>query len=253
MKKQFLLLFLIILLFGCKGYKYQLEVKANEALDYFSKPVLVNTDFVKNTPASSQSSPIDDKNIIKDKVDIPVNFISQAPFADWDELHDEACEETSLLLVHNFLSGNNVINNTNADLEIKSMVDWQEQNWGGHHNLTISQTEQLAKSFYDYTNIKIKYDINIDDIKKELSSGNPVIVPCAGRSLPNPYFRSPGPIYHMLVIKGYDAHYFITNDVGTKRGADFKYKFDDLFDAIHDWNSSGSIDDGQKAMMTILN
>jgi len=54
--------------------------------------------------------------------------------------------------------------------------------------------------------------------------------------LGNPYFRTPGPIYHMLVVKGYDEDEFITNDVGTKRGDGFRYKYDRLISAIHDWD-----------------
>jgi len=65
-------------------------------------------------------------------------------------------------------------------------------------------------------------------------------VPLAGRELNNPYFRAPGPIYHMLVIKGYDSDEFIVNEVGTKRGDSFKYKYDVLINAIHDWNPDWS-------------
>jgi hypothetical protein len=42
----------------------------------------------------------------------------------------------------------------------------------------------------------------------------------------------------MLVIKGYDNNEFITNEVGTKRGDGFKYKYQQLIDAVHDWDPS---------------
>jgi hypothetical protein len=41
----------------------------------------------------------------------------------------------------------------------------------------------------------------------------------------------------MLVIKGYDEtqDQFITNDPGTKRGADYRYKTDILISALRDY------------------
>jgi hypothetical protein len=75
------------------------------------------------------------------------------------------------------------------------------------------------------------------DIKKELAKGNPVIVPTAGRQLHNPNFRQPGPIYHMLVVKGYEGDNFITMDVGTRNGYNYVYGQKVLFHAIADWQN----------------
>ena len=36
-------------------------------------------------------------------------------------------------------------------------------------------------------------------IKEFLMAGKLVIVPAAGRQLGNPYYKAPGPVYHMLV------------------------------------------------------
>jgi len=59
----------------------------------------------------------------------------------------------------------------------------------------------------------------------------------------------------MLVIKGYDQNYFITNDVGTKRGENYKYKTDILFNAIHDYNGKDEnyMRQGTKKMLIISN
>jgi len=54
--------------------------------------------------------------------------------------------------------------------------------------------------------------------------------------LNNPNFKQPGPIYHMLVIKGYNSWEFITNDPGTRKGNSFKYPYSTLINAVHDWN-----------------
>ncbi|KKR45570.1 MAG: hypothetical protein UT82_C0026G0013, partial [Parcubacteria group bacterium GW2011_GWB1_40_14] len=91
----------------------------------------------------------------------------------------------------------------------------------------------------------------VDTIKRELAAGNPIIVPAAGRELGNPYFTSPGPLYHMLVIRGYTSDdKFITNDPGTRRGEEYTYKFDILMNAIHDWNG-GDVINGKKVIIVL--
>lgn len=91
--------------------------------------------------------------------------------------------------------------------------------------------------------------MSVDDIKTEVGAGYPVILPLDGRGPLNPYFRGNGPDYHMLVVKGYTKDgKFITNDPGTKRGKDYVYDEQYLFDRIHDWNG-GDVANGQKAMI----
>ena len=88
----------------------------------------------------------------------------------------------------------------------------------------------------------------MEQIKKEIASGRPVIVPAAGRILPNPNFTPPGPKYHMLVIKGYNSTQFITNDQGTRKGDGFVYTYNSLLNALHDWDP-GDILNGRKAVL----
>ena len=95
-------------------------------------------------------------------------------------------------------------------------------------------------------------DPTVDQIKAELVAGRPVIVPAAGRLLGNPYFTAPGPIYHMLVIRGYTQNdQFIVNDPGTSRGESFLYDFDTLLYALHDWNNGGEITQGRKVVIVL--
>jgi hypothetical protein len=58
-----------------------------------------------------------------------------------------------------------------------------------------------------------------------------------GQILPNPYYAQPGPIYHMVVIIGYDPakKVFITNDPGTGMGELYEYDINVLFGAIRDY------------------
>ena len=82
-----------------------------------------------------------------------------------------------------------------------------------------------------------------------------VLVPTNGQALGNPYYRPPGPERHYLVIKGYDSRTeeFITNDPGTKRGQDYRYKQDVLFKAIRDYSSGyhEPIKDIRKVMIVV--
>ncbi len=115
---------------------------------------------------------------------------------------------------------------------------------------TVAQTGIVAEQLYGYNRVKVFTNPTIDQIKAELAAGHPVIVPAAGQQLGNPYFTAPGPVYHMLLIRGYTADGFITNDPGTRRGEGFVYAFDDLMSAMHDWNAQ-DINQGQKAVLVV--
>lgn len=193
------------------------------------------------TPISTQ---IPDSYLIED-----FPFQPQAPFANWDQLHDEACEEMALILAYYYVKSKS-INQNIAEDQLQKMVNWEVENWGSHRDLTIKETGNLSKGFYNFSDFEIKNNITIDDIKREISKGHPVIVPTAGRLLGNPYFQSPGPVYHMVVIIGYDDKTIIVQDVGTKRGDHYKYSETVLYNAIHDWTGDAdTIGTGQKTML----
>ena len=179
-------------------------------------------------------------------------FQPQAPFANWDETHDEACEETSVILAQWWQKGKSNISASTMDEEILKLVDWQIGNWGIHKDLTVQETAQMAESFYGLK-LKPKYGITINDIKKEISQNHPLIIPAAGRLLGNPYFRSPGPIYHMVVVIGFEGNNIIVQDVGTKRGDHYKYNEKIFFNAIHDWSGSPeNIETGGKNILVLI-
>ncbi|MFN3301438.1 MAG: C39 family peptidase [Patescibacteria group bacterium] len=188
---------------------------------------------------------------IKEDVFLEVPFMPQAPYGIWDDLHNNACEEAALIMVHYFLLGKNLDKET-MEREIQNLVNWQIKNWGEHKDLTLEEVGKLAKEYYGWQKIRILDRITIEEIKKELSKGNPVIVPAAGRLLGNPYYRRPGPYYHMLVIRGYKKNKIITNDPGTRRGEKFLYSSEILYQAIHDWPGEGKdILEGEKRGLII--
>lgn len=226
----------------------------------------------EKAPKDRQEKNEKDKKIIADiskkigpkiptpkSINLDVPFTSQAPHANWSMPWQEGCEEAALIMVHHYLQGErgDKINKDLANQEILKMVDWQKNHWGGHYDLKAEEIAKLAKEYYSYKNVKVEYDITVEDIKKELAQKNPVIVPAAGRLLENPYFTPPGPVYHNLVIVGYDANGFITNDQGVWQGYKFKYTYENLIDSIHDFvdettkTNPSPILSGKKAMIVI--
>ncbi len=182
---------------------------------------------------------------------LAVPFTPQAPFAVWDEMHDDACEEASILMVAHYKQGKPIASPQDADAELEALVELEMQMFGYFKDTTAEETVRLAKEYYGFQNSRLVYDFTVDDVKREIASGNPVIVPAAGRMLHNPYFRGGGPPYHMLVVRGYTADgMFITNDPGTKRGEEYTYTFETILDAAHDWNS-GNVEYGKRVMIVL--
>jgi hypothetical protein len=174
---------------------------------------------------------------IPSRLELNVDFAPQAPYGNWDELHEEACEEASMITAAKYFL-KQPLNEKIMDEELLKLDSW-EKDRGYKIDLSAQETAKVLSEYFKLK-AKVTNDVSVDRIKYELSLGNLVIVPAAGRELENPYFRAPGPMYHMLVIKGYTGSEFITNEVGTKRGDGFKYKYQHLIEAIHDWNPTWS-------------
>lgn len=187
------------------------------------------------------------------KVYLPVPFLCQAPYANWKQPWQEACEEAAIIMAVRYVKGDPVTRRS-GNQEILDMVKFQVKNYGGHYDLNAEQIAKLIKDYYKYDKVEVRYDIKVEDIKKELAKGNPVITPMAGRLLGNPYYTPPGPLYHNMLFKGYDdrSDEFITNDAGTKRGRNYRYKYQVAYNAIHDWTGNKkTIAQGEKAMVVV--
>jgi len=197
-----------------------------------------------STDASSEPLP--------KQVNLAVPFTSQAPEGNWDQPYQDACEEASLLMVHAYYQGRSAgqIPADEAEAEMLKMVEFEEAFFGYFESTTAEQTAVLAEQFYGYGKNDVVENPTVEQIKRFIADGHPVVVPSAGRQLGNPYFRQPGPLYHMLVIKGYTKDGFITNDPGTKHGADYVYYFDVLMGAIHDWNG-GDVENGKNVVLVV--
>lgn len=139
-----------------------------------------------------------------------------------------------------------------AESEIQKMTNFEVKNYGDYKDSNVEEIIKLAKDFYNLTNLKVVYDFDKNEIKKELAKGSPVIVPAAGQELGNPYYTQPGPLYHNLVLIGYSEDRVITNDPGTRKGEGYRYSLDVLYNAIHDFpGDKEKIKEGRKAMIVL--
>lgn len=199
-------------------------------------------------------SPTTEPATLPASFNLAVPFFSQAPFADWSLPFKEACEEASLYMVDAYLQGVSQSDFTPAQVKegLLSIVEFEKQLFGYYEDTTVEQVATLAEAAFGYGNLELIDDPSVDQIKQHLAAGRPVIVPAAGRMLGNPNFQQPGPLYHMLVIRGYtDNNQFITNDPGTRKGEAFLYNVDTLMNAMHDWNGEGEIEQGKKRVLVI--
>jgi hypothetical protein len=159
------------------------------------------------------------------RVEISVPFLCQAPFANWDQPWQDACEEAAIIMAVHWAKGYPLEKEAGNE-EILGLVRYQVKRWGGHHDLTAAKAAALMGEYYRLKGYRVVYKFDVQAIKQELAGGSLVLAPMAGRLLGNKYYRQPGPAYHYLVFIGYDdgKGEFITNDPGTKRGKGYRYK-----------------------------
>jgi len=223
-------------------------------------PIAVSlTDLKNNANKNSQTSTteaIEDKNTQTQEPEtlpteflLQVPFTTQAPYANWDMPYQEACEEASALTVHYFYEGKTFTQSV-ADKEILDLVDFENSYLGFYKDTTAEELSRVIKAYWKYDRVDVIDNPSIDDIKRHVFEGRPVIVPAAGKLLGNPNFRNGGPLYHNFVIRGWTKTQFITNDVGTRKGENYRYDYQTVMDAMHDWNG-GNVTSGAKRIVVI--
>jgi len=180
-------------------------------------------------------------------LDVP--FTPQAPDAHWDPLHEEACEEASLIQVVAYFRKWD-LTKERAEKEIQDLTAWEKEH-GYSDDITAQELADIARTKFDLL-ASVSSDVTTQSIKQALIDGKHVILPLHGQDIGNPYYKQPGPLYHMLTIVGFDNNEVITNDVGTKRGNNYRYSFSTLIGAVHDWTGNkDTVREGKKVMVVI--
>jgi len=171
------------------------------------------------------------------EINLDVPFFPQAPDADWGMPWQEACEEAASILAY-YSIADKPLTKEKFTAEIHGLVEWENKNFGDYKHTNIAQTAEMIKGYFGFQDLVIIDNPTVEQIKEQLSKGHIIVAPFAGRQLGNPFYSNEGPLYHMMVIKGYDEKHFITNDVGTKRGENFIYSYDTIMSAMHEWNDT---------------
>lgn len=188
----------------------------------------------KNLPKSEDK--IIEKNLeVKERI---MSFTPQAPFGEWsDPMQQDGCEEAVSLMAVSWAKGEE-FNLEKAKEKIISASEYELKNFGEFRDSSASDVlVRIIKGYYGYDNAFLKNNISVDDIIAELNQGNVVITPMNGQLLKNPFYTPPGPIRHMIIIRGYDekTKEFITFDPGTKHGENYRYNVTLFYNAIRDY------------------
>jgi len=182
-----------------------------------------------------------------------VPFQSQAPFADWSQPWEDACEEASLVLANRYARGIETLSKEEMRDEILRLVEYQNNTYGDYKDSDAARTAEIGRGVYEL-DAEVKNIKNVEEIITALARESLVIAPMAGRLLGNPYFTPPGPFYHMVVIKGYDpaAGEFIAHDIGTRRGSEYRYRSKTVWNALHDFpGDKERIEEGAKRIIVV--
>lgn len=176
---------------------------------------------------------------IKEKIELKVPFVVQAPFGDWgNQDFQNGCEEAAMVMAMGWINGIQEISTEKSKNQIEDIVEFENKTLGYSADTDLNDMKKIFQEYFKQS-VEARENIIVGDIKSELQKGNLVLAPAFGRALGNPNFTSPGPITHMLVIIGYDpaTRKFITNDSGTRKGKGYQYDEDILFDAVWQYPS----------------
>jgi len=218
----------IVIILALSGWFFYSKDKAPAPINTATRTP-TSTPRISRTPAPSA---------LPATILLSVPFTSQAPLGNWsDPRQQDGCEEASMLMTMHWVRGTTFSSPQKAEEEILALAEYQIEKYGHSTDTSAADSAKILKEYFNYDKVRVEYDITLDEIKKELVAGNVVLVPAWGRNLPNPNFTPPGPLNHMLVIKGYDnkTQEFITNDPGTRLGANFRYHYTVMDEAFFDY------------------
>ena len=203
------------------------------------------------TPKPSPGAPKASPTPIPDSINLSVPFTTQAPLGVWDADHEEFCEEAASLMAASYLIGDmSITNPAVADARLYELKAWEVATFGYFQDTTAAETTRMLTESLKASPVKLVYNPTVAELEQFLAAGRLVIVPAAGRMLDNPYFTGAGPLYHMVLLKGYTSDTFITNDPGTRHGANYVYPINTIMQAMHDWNG-GDVTNGAKVVIVV--
>ncbi len=205
-------------------FQYFYDYSNSHKSETFSGEPRAVTEQTKQKPtAIIQTTPVS-KNLA-------VPYAAQAPFGNWT-VHEESCEEAALVMYHEYLKGEKtdvVLDNQVLDATYREIKSWQVSHYGSEPDLGMDALGKFARDYYSYNYQTL--EANEINIKTAITESKPVIVPVMTHSLQNNMYGR-YTVYHVLLIKGYDATGVITNDAGVGNGQNHHYDWNILWGAI---------------------
>jgi hypothetical protein len=182
------------------------------------------------------------------KVQLAVPYVSEVPDGRWYGSWKNACEEASIAMVDRYYVGVKKTTTAWQKAYMSNLFVIERKLWKSDANTDVDMTVKLINDNASFSAVAAE-EPSIDDIKKELDGGRPVIVPIDGFKLANkniPFLAS-GSGYHMFVIIGYDEAQkaFIVHDNGDlKSGVGIRYAYDRVMSTMRDYSFAHKKTDG---------
>lgn len=179
---------------------------------------------------------------------LDVNFFSQSPDGYWGQPWQDACEETVIAMLDNFYRNTLITENKNySKSEILRILNIKNNHLGYSLDENAKKMVEIINQFLPWEARTIK-NPTLEQIKKEIDEGRPIILPVYGKMLYNPHFVGSGPQFHTVIISGYDEDNaeFITQEPGTKYGRNYRYSYTTLLNANHDFLPAYQTKNGEK-------
>lgn len=172
-----------------------------------------------------------------------IPFTSQAPYGIWEAPWSDYAEEAVLTMAMQWVRGEAELTRDEAVEAMLAIGTWEGEQWGHSKASTLEQTLFILTDFFKHTNVSLKEAPSFEEIIAALEEGALIIAPVNGQTLENPYYGTPGPLNHMILITDYDVNknQFIAHDPGTSRGENFEYEAKKLLDSIQDLDGSSQV------------
>lgn len=187
---------------------------------------------------------------------LAVPYTSEIPNGRWVGPWKNACEEAGVTMVNQYYLGNGGNKRIPPRLAVQLMTSifaWEDRVFGFDSDTDAAETARIINEFSSAA-ATVKYNPTLDDIKKELAAGHPVISFHYGFDLHNPLipFKRGGSYYHVMVLIGYDdaAQEFIVNDPGNDRsGLDYRYPYATIINTLHNFDHATRQVDGRPVVL----
>jgi len=181
-------------------------------------------------------------------VELPVPFIPEIPEGVSGSPWVNACEEASIAMIAHYYEGRLEVPDAEAIPYLRRLFAFQDGLYRSNANSDAARSARIIEEAAGFR-ATIVENPALEDLKRELSEGRPIMTFHYGFALGNPNipFLPTGSSFHTLVLKGYDDRTgeFITNDNGDRSaGAGRRYPYDTFMDSLHDYRYEVARADG---------